>query len=104
MTLEEIGHVAPEMDLHPEYYAYQDEGCELSPSCLQCPRPQCALDECGGIAGVLRNQRDNRIVDQADKGKNTRQLAEAFELSKRTVQRILKQDRDSQFNYVSEEF
>lgn len=104
MTSEEIRSVAPEADLHPEYYSYQDQGCELSPLCLKCPRPQCALDEYGGIAGALRARRDNRIIEQASKGKNTSELAELFELSMRTVQRILKDDREKTSHYDREVF
>ena len=29
----------------PEYAAYQDTGCELAPSCLNCPLARCKYDE-----------------------------------------------------------
>ena len=33
------------MDQGPEYYHYEDTGCEVSPSCLTCPLPQCKYDD-----------------------------------------------------------
>ena len=35
------------LELLPERYPYRDEGCEVSPSCLKCPLPQCKYDEPG---------------------------------------------------------
>ncbi len=32
-------------DLPPEYCHYQDDGCELTASCLKCPFPGCIYDE-----------------------------------------------------------
>ncbi len=32
-------------DQSPEYYHYEDTGCEVSPSCLNCPLPQCKYDD-----------------------------------------------------------
>ena len=95
MTLEDFGHVAPEMDLHPDIYPYEDKGCELEPSCLNCPRPTCALDEKDGIAGALREWRDSSICYHAWQGKTTQELADVFDLSQRTVQRVLQNKRNN---------
>ncbi len=43
MELETLSQTKP--DLVPEYCQYQDEGCELAQSCLNCPFPSCIYDE-----------------------------------------------------------
>jgi hypothetical protein len=45
-------------DLLPEHVRYRDEGCELFPSCLSCPLPQCRYDgpERRQMAKELRNE------------------------------------------------
>ena len=32
-------------DLLPEEFPYEDKGCELFPSCLNCPFPDCLKEE-----------------------------------------------------------
>ena len=36
------------LDAIPEFYHYEDTGCEVSPSCLNCPLPQCKYDDPDG--------------------------------------------------------
>ncbi len=38
------GNPNNELDLPPEYCHYQDEGCELADSCLNCPFARCIYD------------------------------------------------------------
>ena len=36
---------SPVLDAMPEFYHYEDTGCEVSSSCLDCPLPQCKYDD-----------------------------------------------------------
>jgi AraC-like DNA-binding protein len=79
------------IDLPPEYCHYRDEGCELASSCLECPFEECIYDQPGGVHGWLKKQRDGEMARLfSDEGKKVKELAEMFGVSKRTVQRALK--------------
>lgn len=80
--------IAP-IDLPPEYCRYEDEGCELSGSCLRCPFSICAYEP-GGKRKLLRARRDRKIAGLFKKGKDTAVLASMFGISRRTIQRIIK--------------
>jgi AraC-like DNA-binding protein len=69
--------------------AYQDEGCDLFPSCLNCPLSQCRYDEPGRRqkGKELRNKEMMRIHKK--EGLRIRELADRFGVSKRTVHRII---------------
>lgn len=78
-------------DTHPEYQEYRDEGCDLFPSCLRCPLPRCRYDDQAEGRRPARVLRDREIMRQrALTGKSVAELAEAFGVSKRTVQRIIR--------------
>ena len=77
-------------DLPPEYCRYKDEGCELAASCLHCPFPQCLYDEPRGKQRWLKKKRDREINEMFDGGSGTRELGVLFGLSRRTIQRALK--------------
>ena len=78
------------IDLPPEYCRYQDEGCELADSCLNCPFPVCVYDEPRGRQRLVKNERDKQIVRLLKEGKGEKELAAIFNISRRTVQRALK--------------
>ena len=81
----------PAGDDLPEHCRYPDEGCELAPSCLTCPFPQCADDVPGGRHALLLGRRDSQIAHLYHNERRTvEQLARAFQISRRTVQRVLK--------------
>jgi len=85
-----------ELDLPPEYCHYQDEGCELAKSCLNCPFPRCIYDIPRGKLHLLKSRRNHKILEQFQKeGKGIKELATAFNISQRTVQRVLKKYRDN---------
>jgi len=88
-----------ELDLPPEYCHYQDEGCELADSCLNCPLPKCIYDEPGGRQRWLKKQRDREITRQFKEGKGIKELASIFGISQRTVQRALKNYRTTPPSY-----
>ena len=87
-----------ELDLLPEHYHYQDEGCDSATTylghqsiCLNCPFPKCIYDQPGGKQHWLKGQRDSEIVRLFNaEDVKVRELAMMFGMSQRTVQRILK--------------
>ncbi len=84
-----------ELDLPPEYCHYQDNGCEFADSCLDCPFPDCLYDQPGGKQHWLKALRDEAVLRLFDEqGKKVKELALMFGVSRRTIQRILKQTRD----------
>lgn len=80
-----------ETDLLPEYCHYRDEGCEISGSCLNCPLPRCLYEEPGGKQRWLKKQRNREIARLHCEGKVVRELAQIFKVSRRTVQRVIKE-------------
>ncbi len=87
-----------EKDLRPEYCQYRDEGCELSGSCLQCRLSHCIYDQPQGKRRMLKAMRDRKIVGLFHKGKKTKELAAMFNITRRTVQRILKSSKSASRN------
>ena len=78
------------LDLPPEYCHYHDEGCEFADSCLNCPLPMCVYDEPRGKQRFLKRQRAGEMARLFTEGKGTRELAQIFGVSQRTIQRTLK--------------
>ncbi len=87
-----------ELDLPPEYCHYRDEGCELATAhlgyqshCSVCPFPRCLYEESRGRQRWLKRLRDKEIMRQfTTEGKGLGELAFTFNISQRTVQRVLK--------------
>jgi DNA-binding transcriptional ArsR family regulator len=77
-------------DLLPEEFPYEDKGCELYPSCLDCPFPGCLREEPWGKERFLKRRRAQRMLELRHEGKSIREIARIFEVSPRTVQRWLK--------------
>jgi hypothetical protein len=84
-----------DLDLLPEYCRYQDDGCEFADSCLNCPFPDCIYAQPGGRQQWLKSLRDREVLKLHSQGKGVKELAEMFGVSQRTIQRILKRDRDN---------
>lgn len=85
----------PAMDVLPEYFPYRDDGCDVSPTCLRCPLPQCKYDNPGWLARVRRDARDRQVSRlHRDGGATINELARRFGLSVRTVHRILAKGSD----------
>jgi len=84
-----------ELDLPPEYCHYQDNGCEFADSCLDCPFPECLYAQPGGKQRWLKTLRDEAVLRLfTDQAKKVEELALMFGISRRTIQRILKQAKD----------
>lgn len=78
-------------DQLPDYFEYRDQGCDLSPSCLKCPLPKCRYDKQEGGRRVSKRLRDLEIFRQRTaSGRSISELATEFDLSKRTIQRIIR--------------
>jgi len=89
MELKESNKV--ELDLRPEYCHYQDQGCELAGSCLNCPFAICVYEESGGKQRWLKRLRAREMTRLfTEEGKEVKELAQIFAVSQRTVQRALK--------------
>lgn len=78
----------------PEYTQYRDEGCDISPTCLRCPLPQCRYDDPGWLRRETKSRRDREVllIHQAE-GLGPTDLARRFGLSRRTIHRILREHR-----------
>ncbi len=77
-------------DALPEHIEYRDDGCDLFPSCLSCPLPRCRYDVPGGVRALLNQERDHQIrVLRDDAGLSVDEIAERFQVSRRTVFRAL---------------
>ena len=78
-------------DALPECTRYRDEGCDLHPSCLTCPLPQCRYDEPGGVRAIFNLRRDREILRlRRRQGLSVDMLARRYGVSRRTVFRILR--------------
>ena len=73
-----------------EEFPYEDKGCELFPSCLNCPFPDCLKEQPWGKERFLKRRRAQRMLELRREGKSIREIARIFEVSPRTVQRWLK--------------
>lgn len=79
------------LDELPEQSPYRDDGCEVSPSCLRCPLPQCKYDDPGWFQRQKRDERDREVMAILRRGGlSVAQVAARFDLSQRTVFRILR--------------
>ncbi len=79
------------VDALPEQVRYRDEGCDLSPSCLNCRLPLCRYDLPGGTRRLRTLPRDEEIARlRRCERLPIDALARRFALSRRTVFRILR--------------
>lgn len=83
-------------------YSGSDSGCQRAtdylgyPShCINCPFPKCVLDELGvGVARAKKRNRNEEIIQRFGPSESVRDLAVAFGVSLRTIQRALKKGKD----------
>lgn len=100
--LEKICGAAPEEesvgyykgDHKPEYFQYKDEGCRRAPSCLECPFSRCIYDRRRGKCSLNKDARDARMRYFYRKGKSITELMERFDVSRRTVCRAIKEEKN----------
>ena len=66
-----------------------DDGCEVSTSCLDCPLSRCKHDAPKWYGWHLRRARDYQVWEAVRRlGLSTREAADRFGTTPRTVQRI----------------
>lgn len=86
---------------HSTFYSSSDSGCwqatehlGYQSSCLNCPFPKCKLDEPGfGPGRAKKRSRNEEIIQRFKKGEEVADLAIAYGVSRRTVQRVVKKSR-----------
>jgi hypothetical protein len=81
----------PLLTFHMGSSRYRDTGCSIHPSCLQCPLPKCRYDEDAEFVewNKRNNDRDREIKSLYRKGAAPGELASAFDISTRTVHRVI---------------
>ena len=68
---------------------FVDDGCEVSRSCLDCPLSRCKHDAPKWYNWHLRRARDYQVWEAVRRlGLSTREAADRFGTSPRTIQRI----------------
>lgn len=79
------------LDVILEHYPYSDDGCEVSPSCLMCPLPQCKYDDPGWFRRLKLEKKDIEVVAAMWGDRlSVPEVAARFALSQRTVFRIIR--------------
>jgi DNA invertase Pin-like site-specific DNA recombinase len=68
----------------------RDKGCDLFPSCLNCPLPKCVEENSKERRQVKLKARDKGIVELRQKGIPIEIIAKRYSISRRMVFRILK--------------
>ncbi len=77
-------------------YSGSDSGCQTATEylgyqsfCLKCPFPKCVFDEPGvGVTTVKKRNRNEEIRQRLAEGASISDMAKAFNVSKRTIQRV----------------
>lgn len=80
-------------DALPEHLQYRDEGCELAPSCLACPRERCVHDERFRGRFLWLDGRAEEVRVRRGEGASIEELGAEFGMSRRTVFRMLARRR-----------
>lgn len=84
-----------EFDIIPDDVNWKDTGCEIYPSCLNCPLDKCMEEEPRGRQRLRMLARSTRIAELKDQGKSISEIARYFQVSPRTVQRALAKVRET---------
>ena len=83
-------------DTLPELYVYEDTGCEVSASCLNCPLPQCKYDDPAWFQRYRRYSRDIKVLAVMQReGLTVEETAERFSVTVRTVFRAMRRCREA---------
>ena len=80
----------------PSFYHYEDDGCEVAETCLECPLPRCKFDDMEWFGKYRRLARDLRITSIIDEeGLSVAVAAKRFSVTPRTVFRIINRSREA---------
>ncbi len=86
----------PLQDATPEFYHYEDTGCEVSPACLNCPLPQCKYDDLDWFHRHRRIARDWKVWATIEsEGLSIEAAADRFSVTVRTVFRKIQRYREA---------
>jgi DNA-binding CsgD family transcriptional regulator len=85
--------VGSEVNLLPDEINWRDEGCEVFQACLSCPLPRCVEEEPRGQQRLRLAARNKRMVELRQGGKSVKEIAGLFGVSRRTVERALKNQK-----------
>ena len=92
------------VDTVPEYYHYEDSGCEVSSSCLTCPLPRCKYDDPVWFQRHRRMARDLKVwTTMQMEGLTADEAAERFSVTVRTIFRIMRRCREAILEVDEEE-
>ena len=73
----------------PENTVYRDTGCDLAPSCLECPLALCKYDDPNSERVDRNVMRDTAIVKLFASGLKVSEIASRVNISDRTVYRVI---------------
>ena len=76
----------------PENYNYSDTGCELAPSCLECPLATCKYDDPNWNRRNRMTMRDTEIMRLFANGIKISAIAREVNISDRTVYRVVQRE------------
>ena len=83
-------------DSLPEFYRYEDNGCEASDACLDCPLPRCKHDDPAWYQRNRRLAKDFQMMYTIQQERlSVEEAAERFSVTARTVFRILQRCREA---------
>ena len=72
-------------------FRVEDDGCEFSPSCFNCPFPQCKHDLTSGQITSLRfRMQHQKVLSAIGDGLTKEEAAVRFGLNIRTIYRIVR--------------
>lgn len=89
--------VGSRRDALPEASEYRDTGCEVAPSCLRCPLPQCRYDTDRTAAERARQsaERKAEILSLHEAGVAAPEIAARVGVTPTTVYRTIRKARAS---------
>lgn len=70
-------------DALPEYAHYEDTGCDLSPSCLECPLEKCKYDDPLWATQQKASRRIEQFISLRERGMSIQSCADAMGASRR---------------------
>jgi len=79
----------------PENTVYEDTGCDLAPSCLECPLALCKYDDPNGARYDRTVMRDTEIMRLFAEGLKVSAIALKVNISNRTVYRVIQRELGS---------
>lgn len=71
------------------YGSGAEDGCDVSPHCLECPLPECKYVEPSYYGRWLEQQKYQRVTTLMEQGLTVEEVAVSLGLHKRTVSRLL---------------